>query len=91
MSMADHIKPISYLKASATKIAQELKDDGEPYTITQNGEAAMVVQSAAEYEHKENTLAMLQMIMQAKQDISADRTLPIDEAFTAVRSKLGLG
>lgn len=91
MSMADHIKPISYLKAHATKIAQELKGDGEPYTITQNGEAAMVVQLVAEYERKENTLAMLQMTTQAKQDIRADRALQVDEAFAAVRSKLGLG
>lgn len=91
MSMTDHIKPISYLKANAAKIAQELKDDGEPYIITQNGEAAMVVQSVAEYERKENTLAMLQMIAQAEQDISAGRTLPIDEAFSAIRFKLGLG
>lgn len=90
MSMTDHIKPISYLKANAAKIAQELKDDGEPYIITQNGEAAMVVQSVAEYERKENTLAMLQMIAQAEQDISAGRTLPVDEAFSAIRSKLGL-
>lgn len=90
MSMTDHIKPISYLKANAAKIAQELKDDGEPYIITQNGEAAMVVQSVAEYERKENTLAMLQLISQAEQDIQAGRTKPMDEALVDLRSKLGL-
>lgn len=90
MSMTDHIKPISYLKANAAKIAQELKDDGEPYIITQNGEAAMVVQSVAEYERKENTLAMLQLISQAEQDIQAGRTKPMDEALGDIRSKLGL-
>jgi len=90
MSMTDHIKPISYLKANAAKIAQELKDDGEPYFITQNGEAAMVVQSVAEYERKENTLAMLQLISQAEQDIQAGRTSPMDEALLDIRSKLGL-
>jgi prevent-host-death family protein len=88
--MTDHIKPISYLKANAAKIAQELKDDGEPYIITQNGEAAMVVQSVAEYERKENTLAMLQLISQAEQDIQAGRTKPMDEALVDLRSKLGL-
>jgi len=88
--MTDHIKPISYLKANAAKIAQELKDDGEPYFITQNGEAAMVVQSVAEYERKENTLAMLQLISQAEQDIQAGRTSPMDEALLDIRSKLGL-
>jgi len=90
MSMTDHIKPISYLKANAAKIAQELKDDGEPYIITQNGEAAMVVQSVAEYERKENTLAMLQLISQAEQDIQEGRTKSMDEALVDLRSKLGL-
>jgi len=90
MSMTDHIKPISYLKANAAKIAQELKDDGEPYIITQNGEAAMVVQSVAEYERKENTLAMLQLISQAEQDIQESRTKSMDEALVDLRSKLGL-
>jgi prevent-host-death family protein len=50
MSLTNHIKPNSYLKANAAKIAAELKGDGEAYIITQNGEAAMVVQSVAEYE-----------------------------------------
>ncbi|MFQ3194648.1 MAG: prevent-host-death family protein [Colwellia sp.] len=59
MLLADHIKPISDLKANAAKIAAELKDDGEAYIITQNGEAAMVVQSVAEYEKTQATLAML--------------------------------
>ncbi len=69
MSLSDHIKPISYLKANAAKIAAELKDDGEAYIITQNGEAAMVVQSVAEYEQTQETLAMLKMIAQSDKDI----------------------
>ncbi len=90
MSLSNHIKPISYLKANAARIAQELKEDGEPYIITQNGEAAMVVQSVAEYERKENTLAMLQMIAQAEDDIAAGRTEPADRVFDNLRGKLGL-
>lgn len=50
MSLLTHTKPISYLKANAAKIAAELKEDGEHYVITQNGEPAMVVQSVREYE-----------------------------------------
>lgn len=90
MSLADHIKPISYLKANAAKIAAELKDDGEAYIITQNGEAAMVVQSVAEYEQTQETLAMLQMVAQGEQDIAAGRTVPADQVFTQLRAKLRL-
>lgn len=90
MSISNHIKPISYLKANAAKIAKDLQDDSEPYIITQNGEAAMVVQSVEEYERKENTIAMLQIIAQAEQDIATGRTIDKDEAFADIRAKLGL-
>ena len=90
MSLSTHIKPISYLKANAAKIAQELKEDGEPYIITQNGEAAMVVQSVAEYERKENALAMMQMLQMSQRDIDEGNTYSPDEVFTRIRERLGV-
>ena len=90
MSISNQIKPISYLKANAAKIAKELQSNSEPYIITQNGEAAMVVQSVEEYERKEDTIAMLQIIAQGEQDIAAGRTIDKDQAFADIRAKLGL-
>jgi prevent-host-death family protein len=90
MSLATHIKPISYLKANAAKIAAELKDDGEAYIITQNGEAAMVVQSVAEYEQTQETLAMLQLVAFGEQEIASGKTIEAKQAFTNVRAKMGL-
>jgi len=90
MSLTTHVKPISYLKANAAKIAQELKEDGEPYIITQNGEAAMVVQSVQEYEQMQETLAMLRLVAEGKQAITEGKTLPVDKAMATVRERLGL-
>ncbi|PCI58976.1 MAG: prevent-host-death protein [Gammaproteobacteria bacterium] len=90
MSLATHIKPISYLKANAAKIAAELKDDGEAYIITQNGEAAMVVQSVAEYEQTQETLAMLQLVAYGEQEISSGKTIVAKQAFADVRAKMGM-
>ncbi len=90
MSLASHIKPISYLKANAAKIAKELKADGEAYIITQNGEAAMVVQSVTEYEQTQETLAMLQLITYGDQEITAGKTLPAEQAFSQIRNKMAL-
>jgi len=90
MSLATHIKPISYLKANAAKIATELKNDGEAYIITQNGEAAMVVQSVGEYEQTQETLAMLQLITYGDQEITAGKTLPAEQAFAQIRKKMAL-
>lgn len=90
MSLATHIKPISYLKANAAKIAAELKDDGEAYIITQNGEAAMVVQSVAEYEQMQNTLAMLKMIAQSEKSIAQQGTVNAKDFMKELRVRRGL-
>ena len=90
MSLANHIKPISYLKANAAKIAAELKDDGEAYIITQNGEAAMVVQSVAEYEKTQETLAMLKLITQSDKDIEQGKIHDAKAVLAELRNRRGL-
>ena len=87
MSLSTHIKPISYLKANAAKIAAELKNDGEAYIITQNGEAAMVVQSVAEYEQTQETLAMLKMLSQSDKDIKQGKVHDAKAVIAQLRSR----
>ncbi|XPF94393.1 type II toxin-antitoxin system Phd/YefM family antitoxin [Colwellia sp. RE-S-Sl-9] len=87
MSLSDHIKPISYLKANAAKIAAELKDDGEAYIITQNGEAAMIVQSVAEYEQTQETLAMLKLITQSDKDIAQGNVHDAKRVLAELRNR----
>tara|TARA_R110002095_G_scaffold216412_1_gene213536 strand:- start:1739 stop:2014 length:276 start_codon:yes stop_codon:yes gene_type:complete len=89
MSLASKIKPISYLKANAAKVIAELRSGGEPYIITQNGEAAMVVQSIAEYEQTQETLAMLKMLAQSESDIDAGDIVSVDDAFAQVKQRRG--
>jgi prevent-host-death family protein len=90
MSYSENIKPISYLKANAAKIACELKEDGKPYTITQNGEAAMVVQSVREYEQTQESLAMLKMINQGARDFENNEYLGSDQAIQRIKDRLGI-
>lgn len=88
MSHHNHIKPISYLKSNAAKIVNELREEGSPYIITQNGEAAMVVQSVEEYERKENTIAMLQMIAIGEQEITVGDVEDAQQAFSDIDDQL---
>lgn len=88
MSLSAHIKPISYLKANAAKIAKELKQDSEPYVITQNGEAAMVVQSVAEYEKTQETLALLKMVAQSERSIEQGKLHDAKNVLGHFRSRL---
>jgi prevent-host-death family protein len=90
MQLSQNIKPISYLKANAAKLAEELKANGAPYLITQNGEAAMVVLSVQEYEQTQETMAMLKMLTQSKKDIEEGNILSVDDAFSKLRKRRGL-
>jgi len=90
MHLSRNTKPISYLKANAAKLAAELKANGAPYLITQNGEAAMVVKSVQEYEQTQQTMAMLKMLAQSEKNIEQGSIISADEAFSQLRKRRGL-
>jgi prevent-host-death family protein len=90
MKFSDNIKPISYLKANAARVIDGLKQSHQPMVITQNGEAAMVIQSVADYEQTQETLALLKVLAQSQQAVSAGKTVTSAEAFAQLRHRRGL-
>nr|WED67680.1 type II toxin-antitoxin system Phd/YefM family antitoxin [Pectobacterium colocasium] len=62
MSLAEQIKPITYLKSSAAEMVKEFAVNPEPIIITQNGEAKMVVMDITEYEKQQETFALLKLL-----------------------------
>ncbi|TLY97077.1 MAG: type II toxin-antitoxin system Phd/YefM family antitoxin [Gammaproteobacteria bacterium] len=62
MRYSRQIKPISYLKAHAADVLQELKEQRKPLIITQNGEAKAVLQDVASYEETQEMLALLKIL-----------------------------
>ena len=57
-----NIKPISYFKANAAEMLQVLRETGDPYVITQNGEAAAVLMDVKDYEQIQEKLALMQIV-----------------------------
>lgn len=90
MKLSENIKPISYLKANAAAMVEKLKADHQPVVITQNGEAAMVIQSVADYEQTQETLALLKMLAQSQQALAEGKTLSSQQAFAQLRQRRGL-
>ena len=88
MSRASRIKPISYFKANAAEIIEELGEVGEPMIITQNGEAKAVVQDIVSYEKTQETLALLRILALANRDIEEGRYRPAKEVFADLRKRL---
>ena len=65
MKYRSRIKPISYLKANAAEVLEQLGRDREPLIITQNGEARGVLQNVVSFEQTQQTLALLKVLRSA--------------------------
>jgi prevent-host-death family protein len=85
MKYSRQIKPISYLKAHAADVVNELRERREPMVITQNGEARLVVQDVESYEQTQETLALLKILALGNQQIEAGRVVDAQQAFNRVR------
>ena len=84
----ERIKPISYFKANAAEIMNDLRETQEPMVITQNGEAKAVIQDIWSYEKDQETLALLKILALGKQDIAAGRTRPAREVIAELKAEL---
>ena len=71
MRYSTQIKPISYLKANAAQVLEELAENRQPLIITQNGEAKAVMQDLASYEATQETLALLKILALGHREVEA--------------------
>lgn len=87
MRYSSQIKPISYLKANAAEVLQELQEKRRPLVITQNGEAKAVIQDVATYEETQETLALLKILALGNQQVEEGKVKPIGEVAQRLRSR----
>ena len=87
MRYSRQIKPISYLKANAADVLQELEEQRKPLIITQNGEAKAVLQDVASYEETQETLALLKILALGSQQVERGDVTPVSEVAKRLRSK----
>jgi prevent-host-death family protein len=87
MRYSRQIKPISYLKANAAEVLQELEDQRKPLIITQNGEAKAVLQDVVSYEEIQETLALLKILALGSQQVERGEVTRLSEVAKRLRSK----
>ena len=69
MSSVTNIRSISYLKRHAAQISEDLEMNGNPFFITQNGDASMVIESVKQYQEKESLIAALKIMPWVKKTV----------------------
>lgn len=87
MKYSTQIKPISWLKANAAEVLEQLADKREPLVITQNGEAKAVIQDIVSFEQTQETLALLKILALGSKELEEGKTVTAGEAFRRVRAK----
>ncbi len=88
MLLQHAVKPISYFKAHAADILNDLAVNKSSLVITQNGEAKAVLQDISEYERIQESLALLKILALGRTDYEADRLKPVAAAFASVREAI---
>ena len=87
MGLSNRIKPISYLKAHASKIVGSLREQGEPLIITQNGEAKVVLQDIDSFTKAQETMALLKILALGNQQIEAAQVEPATDVIARLREE----
>ncbi|MCC7015606.1 MAG: type II toxin-antitoxin system Phd/YefM family antitoxin [Rhodospirillales bacterium] len=88
MKLSGQIKPISYLKARASKVIRGLAAQKTPVVITLRGEAKAVLQDIASYEDIQETLALLKILALVNKTVAEGKIGPAREAFGRIRDRV---
>lgn len=86
MKLSESVKSISYLKANAAELIDEINKEQKTLIITQNGEAKVIVQDIKIYEQIQETLAMLKLLAMTRG--KSKRAKNICDTFTDLRKEI---
>ena len=84
MRLSDRVKPISYFKANASEILDDLAERREPMAITRNGEVKAIIQDIASYEETQETLTFLKILTLSQREVEDGHSEPAREAIEAM-------
>ena len=85
MSPKKDIRPITHLKSNTAGLVREVSEEGRPITITQHGEAKVVVMDVETYDRWRAALALLKALAQGEAEVARGRTVKHAEALRRAR------
>ena len=88
MHITNDIKPVTYLKAKAADLLDQINDTHRPVIITQNGEPRAVLQDPKSYEEMRNALGLLKMLAIGEDDIRKGNLRSQEEIFNDLENRL---
>lgn len=90
MKVQEDIKPISYFKAHAAEVLEQINKTHRPLYVTQNGEARAVVLDPETFEGMKNAINILKILSMSEQNIKEGRVLTQAGVETLLKKKFSL-
>lgn len=75
------VRPVTYLKNRTAELVREVSEDGRAITITQRGEAKVVVMDVETYDRWRLAMGLLKTLAQGEADVGRGRTVKQADAF----------
>jgi prevent-host-death family protein len=89
MQLTKQIQSISYLKANAAELVDQLEASGEPLVVTQHGKARLVVMDARSYDKLQEALALSKLLSMSRREAEAGLSRPAADVFAELEKELG--
>lgn len=87
--ISENIVPVSEFKAKAAEWLRRIAGRASPLVITQNGKAAAVIMSPAEYDSLTERARFLEAVEEGLTDVAAGRVTPHKEVVAELRRRFG--
>ena len=88
MNGKEDIRPISYIKANAAEILEQVNETRRPVYVTQNGEARAVLVDTESYENMKKAIGLLKLLTQGESDIVDGKVLSQEDFFSCLDREL---
>lgn len=88
MNITNDIRPVTYLKANAADLLNQINETQRPVIITQNGEPRAVLQDPKSYEDMRNAIGLLKLISQGETDIREGKSKAQNDVFRDIEASL---
>jgi prevent-host-death family protein len=88
MNITSDIKSVTYLKAKAADLLNQINETHRPVIITQNGEPRAVLQDPKSYENMRNAIGILKLVSQGESDIKNGRAKSQEDVFRGIENSL---
>ena len=86
--MNETIRPSADLRNHYNEVSKLCRENGQEVIITVNGRGDTVLIGYEEYKRQKARLQLLEILVEAEDDVRTGRTAPMKESFDELRKRL---